>query len=66
VRAEIHGEAPIDDTNPAKDPAQFTTQADYFADCVEQNREPRSNGDEGLRDMQYMAQIYKSCGRSLG
>jgi predicted dehydrogenase len=66
IRAEIHGEAPIDDTNPAKDPAQFTTQADYFADCVEQNREPRSNGEEGLRDMQYMAQIYKSCGRSLG
>jgi predicted dehydrogenase len=65
LKADIHGEAPIEETNPAKDPAQFVSEADHFADCIFENKEPKSNGDEGLRDMQYMAEIYKACGRSL-
>ena len=66
LKAEIHGEPPIDDRNTQKDPYQFVLEGDYFADCVFQNKEPKTNGEEGLRDMQYMADIYKSCGRSLG
>jgi predicted dehydrogenase len=47
------------------DPAQFTTQADYFADCIINDEEPRTNGEEGLRDMKYIGEIYKSCGRQM-
>jgi len=63
LTAKIKGEPDIDMPATEKDPAQFTRQADYFADCVFNDEEPKSNGDEGLRDMKYMAEIYKSCGR---
>jgi predicted dehydrogenase len=65
LQAQIKGAPPVDETNPAKDPAQFTHEADYFADCLLENKEPRTNGEEGLRDLQYMARIYHACGRSL-
>jgi predicted dehydrogenase len=41
-------------------------EADHFAQCVFDNKEPKSNGEEGLRDMQYIAEIYRSCGLKLG
>lgn len=66
LKAEIHGQPPIDEPSPAQDPSQFVREADYFADCVFNNHDPKSDGHEGLRDMQLMAQIYKSAGRSLG
>jgi predicted dehydrogenase len=66
LKAEIHGEPPIEESNPNKDPAQFVREADYFADCVFNNKEPKSNGEEGLRDMRYIAEIYKSCDRKMG
>lgn len=52
----------LDLPDPQKDPAQFTTEADYFADCVWNNREPKTDGQEGLRDMMLMSQIYESAG----
>ena len=52
----------LDMPDAQKDPAQFTTQADYFADCVWNNREPKTDGQEGLRDMTYMSQIYEAAG----
>lgn len=66
LTAKIQGEPEIDEQNTDKDPYQFLSEADYFADCIEQNKEPKTNGSEGLRDMQYIAQIYKSAGRTLG
>jgi len=65
LKAQIKGQEPIDEPANYKDPAQFARQADYFAECVADNQEPKTNGEEGLRDMRYMAQIYKSAGRSL-
>jgi len=65
LQAQIKGGAGIDETNPAKDPAQFAREADYFAECIFENKEPKSNGEEGLRDMQYMSRIYQACGRSF-
>ena len=65
LKAEIHDQPPIDEPNPAKDPSQFVAEADHFADCVFENKQPKTAGEEGLRDMQYMAEIYKSCGRRL-
>lgn len=52
----------LDMPDPQKGPAQFTTQADYFADCVWNNREPKTDGQEGLRDTILMSQIYESAG----
>ncbi len=66
LRAEIHGQPPVDEPNPDKDPSQFVREADYFADCVFNNKDPKTDGHEGLRDMKLMADIYKSCGRTLG
>ena len=66
LTADIKGQPAIDDPATYKDPSQFVTEADYFADCVLQGKEPKSNGEEGLRDMRYIAAIYKSAGRALG
>jgi predicted dehydrogenase len=52
----------LDIPDPQHDPAQFTTQADYFADCVWNNREPKTDGQEGLRDMTLISQIYEAAG----
>ncbi len=60
--AQINGEPPIDEPNPAKDPSHFTREADYFSECILENKEPKMSGEEGLRDMEYVAQIYKSAG----
>lgn len=54
----------LDQPELQKDPGQFARQADYFATCIDKNLVPKMSGEEGLRDMQYMAQIYKSAGLS--
>ena len=52
----------IDEPNPNLDPSQFATQADYFSDCIMQDKTPKTAGEEGLLDMQYMSKIYESAG----
>ncbi|HWF48970.1 MAG TPA: Gfo/Idh/MocA family oxidoreductase [Bryobacteraceae bacterium] len=66
LKAQIKGEPPIDDLNTDKDPAQFVIEADYFSDCVLNDKEPKTDGEEGLRDMQLIAKIYQSAGLKLG
>jgi len=56
------GDQTIDEPERDHDPANFTIQADYFADCVRNNREPKTDGQEGLRDTLLMSQIYESAG----
>jgi predicted dehydrogenase len=65
LKAEIRGEPPIDEAIHEKDPYQFVLEADDFAESILQNKEPKANGQEGLRDMQWMAEIYKSAGIKL-
>ena len=43
------------------DPMHFLREADHMADCILENKEPKTPGQEGLRDMELMAQIYRSC-----
>ncbi len=62
LTGRLAGDQAIDMPDPQRDPAQFTTEADYFADCVWNDREPKTDGEEGLRDMTCMSQIYKSAG----
>ena len=62
LTASLSGGQKLDEPNPAKDPSQFTREADYFSNCILNNTEPKMDGQEGLRDIQYVAEIYKSCG----
>ena len=52
----------IDEASPEKDPVQFTREADHFSECVLRNQTPRSSGEEGLRDMEYIQAIYGAAG----
>jgi predicted dehydrogenase len=57
--------AEIDQPNLEKDPMHFRREADHFSECIRLNRTPKTPGEEGLRDMQYIQQIYQSCGLQL-
>jgi predicted dehydrogenase len=52
----------LDEPEPDKDPWDFVRQADHLAECVWENREPKTPGEEGLRDLTYMSQIYLAAG----
>lgn len=61
----LHGEfdgKQVDEPNPARDPSHFQAEAEHFSHCVQNGLEPQSPGEEGLRDMKYIAEIYKSAG----
>jgi predicted dehydrogenase len=62
LRAEIEGQPPIDEPNFARDPSNFLAEADHFAECILEDKEPKTTGEEGLRDMKLMTEIYRSCG----
>lgn len=40
---------------------QFATEMDVFADCIMNNKEPRSSGEEGLMDVRIMEAIYEAA-----
>lgn len=65
LKAHFDDGTNLDEPNPAKDPSQFVRETDYFSNCILTNEEPKSNGEEGLRDMEWMGRIYESCGLSL-
>jgi predicted dehydrogenase len=60
----VKGETPtvIDELNPDKDPVQFAREADHFTDCILNDKTPKTPGEEGLRDMQCMREIYHLAG----
>ena len=64
LRAEMDGQPPIDEPNPARDPSHFVAEADHFAECILEGTEPKTTGEEGLRDMKLIMEIYRSCGRT--
>ena len=39
----------------------FTTEMDHLSDCVMQNKEPLTPGEEGLRDLTIMMAIYEAA-----
>lgn len=61
LSGQAQGKPPVDVAfdNPA--PRQFTTEADYFSGCILENKQPKTNGEEGLRDERIMTAIYQSC-----
>jgi len=44
---------------PVKD--HFTQEMDHMSDCVMNNKEPLTPGEEGLRDMKLISQIYEAA-----
>ena len=52
----------IDELNPSRDPYQFTAQADHFSHCAQNNLEPNTPGEEGLKDMRWITEIYRAAG----
>ncbi|HWD00175.1 MAG TPA: Gfo/Idh/MocA family oxidoreductase [Candidatus Sulfopaludibacter sp.] len=66
LTAQMQGQPPVDDTAQDRDPSHFVRQADHFSECILQDKTPVAPGEEGLRDMRLMDQIYKACGLKLG
>ncbi len=61
LTGKAQGKSPIEVAFDNPSPHQFATEADYFSDCILQNKEPKTNGEEGLRDERIITAIYKSC-----
>jgi pimeloyl-ACP methyl ester carboxylesterase len=40
---------------------QFALMMDHMAECVRQNKEPKTPGEEGLRDVYYIERIYEAA-----
>jgi predicted dehydrogenase len=64
LRAEF-GDTKLDEPNPARDPSHFQAEAEHFSHCIQNKQEPKSPGEEGLRDMGYITEIYRSAGISI-
>ena len=64
LTADFSG-ARLDEPNPSKDPSHFQAEANHFSHCVQNNLQPQSPGEEGLRDMRYITQIYRSAGITI-
>ncbi len=64
MTVHIDRREPVEERNPERDPAQFPRETDHLAECILQNKTPKSPGEEGLRDMRLMTEIYKSAGRA--
>lgn len=61
LRANFSG-TQLDEPNPARDPSHFTAEAAHFSANILDGTEPRASGEEGLRDMRYITEIYRSAG----
>jgi predicted dehydrogenase len=65
LTARIQGEPAIDEPSLEKDPLQFTREADHLAESIFHGSELRATGEEGLRDMKVLMEIYRACGRAV-
>jgi len=63
LEVSAYGSPTLSESNPAHDPYQFIAEADHFAECILENKVPVTTGEEGLRDMRLIAEIYRSAGR---
>lgn len=59
----IHG--PVNQVSPNHLPFQFKLEADHFADCVRNDRQPDTPGEEGLKDMLAIEAIYRAAGAPI-
>jgi predicted dehydrogenase len=62
LTGQIGRDQKIDELSPIREPFEFTRQADYFAECIWTDKTPKTDGEEGLRDITLMSQIYQAAG----
>jgi predicted dehydrogenase len=55
----------IHEDSTGKMPFQFQLEAEHFAECVLENKEPRTPGEEGLKDMEAIEKIYAAAGHPI-
>ncbi len=61
LSGKAEGKQPLDIAFDNPSPRQFATEADYFSNCILEDKEPKTGGEEGLRDQRIITAIYKSC-----
>jgi predicted dehydrogenase len=61
----VGGSPGVDITSPGNSSTQFQIEAEYFANCIRTNTEPKTGGQEGLLDMLAMESIYKAAGTPI-
>ena len=66
LRADINGAEPFMMPSPSPDPAHFAAEAEHFSECIQQDKQNKAPGEEGLRDIELMMRIYDSCKRHAG
>jgi predicted dehydrogenase len=64
LRGEVGGK-PVEQLGTGKLPFQFKLEAEHFADCIRNNKEPESPGEEGLHDLVAIEAIYKAAGSPI-
>ena len=64
MRGEVAGK-PVDVASTEKQPYQFEIEAELFADCIRNNKEPEAPGEEGLKDMLAIEAIYRAAGAPI-
>ena len=62
----LGGPQRVDTSTPGNDESfQFRLEAEHFANCVRTGAEPKTPGEEGLRDMLAIEAIYKAAGTPI-
>jgi predicted dehydrogenase len=49
------------EVRPVPDESQFALEIDHLSECVQEGKEPRTPGEEGLRDVRIMHAIYEAA-----
>jgi predicted dehydrogenase len=52
----------FDEASAGKLPFQFVFEADHFSACIRNNTQPKTPGEEGLKDLLAIEAIYKAAG----
>jgi len=60
-REGLTGEAPVLENHKLQEKNQFALMMDHMAECVRQSKEPKTPGEEGLRDVYYIERIYEAA-----
>jgi len=55
----------VDEQSAGTHPYVFALEADHFSECVRSDKEPKSPGEEGLKDMIAIEAIYKAAGTPI-
>jgi predicted dehydrogenase len=54
-------DAPVIENHKIQEKNQFALEIDHFADCVRNDKQPKTPGEEGLRDVFYIEKIYEAA-----